>query len=146
MTKSEEQKQKEQKASVPEEIKEEDYFEMQKSIKVLEDIIIKNESFRMSQKSLREGENNESHLNNYNDYFNELIDNEPLQMPGAVHGQEIEELEETDNPAKCMTKMSYDVAEEIDEMEEESDSNHEYEISELSRDRNITSLQPSIQF
>ena len=61
-------------------------------------------------------------------------------MPGAVHGQEIEELEETDNPAKCMTKMSYDVAEEIDEMEEESDSNHEYEISELSRDRNITSL------
>ena len=51
---------------------------MQKSIKVLEDIIIKNESFRMSQKSLREGENNESHLNNYNDYFNELIDNEPL--------------------------------------------------------------------
>ena len=74
---------------------------MQKSLKLLEDIVVQNESARFSHKTIQEPDN----------YFNQLLIHEPIDYSLEASPQ-VGEIPE--NSGKLMTKISYDVGEEID--------------------------------
>lgn len=82
---------------------------MQKSVKMLTEKVIRNES-QKTFKELPEANDQE--------YFNELIIDDHAAPTLADSPDEI-----ISNQTRLLTRISYDIGEEIDELEDESDSN-----------------------